>query len=311
MKYPMYSPIIESWVCNPRNFDLLGFCIVRQVLSQDEVYQIRQRIPKYFDRFGKEQRMLQPRQVLQIPELCSLAFKKKIVSSLKKAIGDPYIQWGDFQLKRNCFGGWHVDSGSESGCDYLFKSDYRFVKCGLFFQENSIKYGGGIDIRLFSHKLIYNRLPKVLKFFLIKFFLIFKKLLEHRLKIASGDFVFFDSRLAHTSSLPKNIELKDLDEKGVCNLTENNSKYILYWNACSQVSSAGFMKNTFKRSFLEEVLPKSEEIFFTDYASKRYPEDYPEYFRELMIENQLLMASPSERESKIHRKFLQDFFEIA
>jgi hypothetical protein len=98
--------------------------------------------------------------------------------------------------------------------------------------------------------------------------------------------------------------LSDLGEKGIVPLDELNSKYVLYWNACSNKFSKEFMKNTFNRAIFEEVLPGTKEVFFTDYASRIYPDEYPKSFISLVDKYKIKIASPSKREALVFKKLL-------
>jgi hypothetical protein len=304
----MYSDWIENFVTNPENFNFLGFTIVRGVLSKDEVIYFRKFISDNFVKLKINGRMLLPSHVMQIPQLYQLSLRQKVVDSLKCALGGSYRQFCDYNLRKNCFGGWHVDSGSEKGESYLLDKNYRFVKCGIFFQNNSKEYGGGIDFRLFSHKFLYNRLPKIFKIFLSRLYFVIKNKLSHQVIINPGDMVFFDSRLEHTSSLPQSIKLSEIGEGGVHYLEEINSKYVFYWNSCSEEYWESFMNNTFKRALLEEVLPGTKEVFFTDYASRIYPEEYPENFRCLVDQCKIKIASPTKRQAMVYQKLLKSVF---
>lgn len=301
MNYPNF---LESIFTNPKYFKLLGFNIVRNALTEEEVKRFRDSFPSIFEEESSGCRMLLPREILKKRELFLLPFRKKIVIALKKSFGDNYVQWGDFQLQRNCFGGWHADAGSEDNAQYLMKKDYAFAKCGIYFQENTKRFGGGIGIRFFSHQMNYGR-PEILRLLKAKFYRFFDNAMSHDVRINAGDFVFFDSRLMHTSTLPEGVTLSHLDNRGVYNLNKEVSKYVFYWNACSENSWKGFMYNSAVRSYTQEVIPGAEEIFFTDYCSRRYPDDYPKEFVDKICENGLNVATPNQRLAEISKELLQ------
>lgn len=301
----LYSKHIEKIVTNPKFFKLLGFTVLRSVLSPSEVRELRSRSIEWFGRHRPDGRMLLPRDILKINELYSLPFLSKIVSHLKLILGDNYVQWSDFQLQRNSFGGWHVDAGSENMRHYLFKKNYRFAKCGIYLQENSYEWGGGIGVRLFSHK-IYNSFPYFIRIQMARVYKLIKKFLEHYVIIHPGDFVCFDSRIEHSSRFPSSVSLSDISDYGTYPLAKEHSKYVFYFNACNQESSSDFMNNSLNRGYFEEYLPGSEEVFFADYLSRGFPEDYPEDFVEKVRINNLALATPPKKATIINKEFLKE-----
>lgn len=302
----MYPKLLENIITNPKWFKFFGFTIVRQILLPDEIKYLRKMASSWFKSLNSTGRMLLPRHVLQIKDLYELPLRQNIVNNLKIALGNNYVQWGDFQLQRNCFGGFHTDSGSENMAPYLLKKNYKFVKCGIYLQANSKLYGGGIAIRWFSHKLLYNNLPSPIKIMVHQLYKMLKNFLEHNVRINPGDLVFFDSRLLHASSLPSNVAVDDCDQYGQYHLEEAYAKYAFYWNACAEDSWKEFMINTFKRSYLEEVIPQAKEIFFTDYSSRRYPDEYPKDFVKLVTSHKLGFASPTARQAELSKKLLNE-----
>lgn len=205
--------------------------------------------------------MLLPRHVLKNPALYQSAFSPKVVQALKIALGAPYVQWMDFQIQRNMFGGWHIDAGSENNASYLSSKEYAFVKCGLFLQDTTKEFGGGIDVGLFSHYK-YKARSRIFKRVVNLGYTFLFPLFKHTLKINVGDFVFFDSRLLHSSSMPEKITLKDVRDYSVYPLPHENAKYVLYWNTCNSFSMEGFMTNSMIRALRDEYVPKAKEVFF-------------------------------------------------
>ena len=104
----------------------------------------------------------------------------------------------DFQIHRNLFGTWHVDSGAEKSAPYLHRKDYKFVKCGIYLQDNSKEWGGGIQLvpksHLFPIKTQIRKLDHKIKSIRDKFSLK-NNILD--VPIKAGDFLAFDSRLLH------------------------------------------------------------------------------------------------------------------
>jgi hypothetical protein len=285
-----YSAFIEKIVTNPKYFNILGFTIVRNVFTQDEVIHLREVSKGIFDKENPKQ-MLLPTHVANSPELNQVIFKPKIMTAFRMAFGDPYVQWGDFQVQRNMFGGWHTDAGSEKMAPYLYSKDYRFAKCGLFLQDNTQKWGGGIQIRLFS-TYIFNRFPSIIRIPLAKIYQGIMPLLEHTLLINKGDLVFFDSRLHHSSVYPDGAMIENSNYAETFDAPHEHSKYVLYWNACNQASISGFMRNSVIRGVVEEFMEsEGVEPFFLDYLSRSFPDDFDESFVKKVSDNKMIFAS--------------------
>lgn len=287
----MYNKFIEKIVTNPKFYNFLGFTIVRNTMDEAAITQLRDAMEEAFKTLSIDDRVLNPSDVLKFPEIYRAAFNKKIINCLKSTLGEKYITIPDYQVQRNSFGTWHVDSGSENLASYLYSKKYAFAKCGIFFQHNS-KYGGSIQIRWFSHFAMYNRLPFVFRKIIQKTYVLCKKLLTHTVKLNPGDFITFDSRLEHASVLPSGVKLDEINN-GYYPLDFDDSKYTLYWNACNIHSVDGFMLNSMRRSFFEEYIksPEKGRVYFSDYLSRYFPNDFPEEYIENAAEYNLHIAS--------------------
>ena len=51
-------------------------------------------------------------------------------------------------------GHWHKDTSAQlkAGHRFHFEPDYAMVQCALYFQDNSVEYGGGVDVIPGSHR---------------------------------------------------------------------------------------------------------------------------------------------------------------
>lgn len=211
----------------------------------------------------------------------------------------------DFNLQRNMFGtgrnqGWHVDSGSEGRASYLYNSDYRFLKSGIYLQDNSDEWGGGITVVPKGHKF-------PLKTFLFKNF-------DWRLKewknkkgieqnslnvpIEAGDFIAFDSRLPHTSTYPKKRQNAEMIGDSCYNMPEDKYKYVIYWNTTNRKSYSDlFLENSKSRAVREELnISSANEIFYTDYLRYHYPTSYNPRFVELVKVSKINIATLTQNE---------------
>ena len=81
--------------------------------------------------------------------------------------------------------------------DYLFSQEYKFYKVGIFLQDNSFNYGGGIDLKKSSHKSFKDFGKQTLNYSISTTLIVnFLKKIS-RVPLKSGDVIIFDSRLAH------------------------------------------------------------------------------------------------------------------
>ena len=145
-----------------KNFKKQGFIHGPAVFSEKEVFEARRLIEDRFVMIQKEinspfKRSLMPSEVISMPQVVKYCFSNKIVSALKEILGKNYYMFNDFNLQRNMFGvggkgGWHVDSDSEGLSSYLHRNDYKFVKCGIYFQDNTEERGGGIKVTPGCHR---------------------------------------------------------------------------------------------------------------------------------------------------------------
>src|SRR5262249_30974 len=139
----------------------------------------------------------------------------------------------------------------------LWDSHYRFGKVGIYLQDNTLEFGGGIDVAIGSHKAFRNLknllLSKIWTGLIHRAAskdLFYKKI---SVSIKAGSAVYFDSRLLHRSTPPASVELSEC-EKNVerVSLLEKQCKYTIYWECCTRNYSEAFLTNSQLRALLEE-----------------------------------------------------------
>lgn len=157
-----------------KEFARTGAVILRGLLSTAEVSSLRAVIHDAFaplDRRagGRFVRALSAEMALRIPRVMECVVHPRVVAALKTILEPEYAIIPDFHVHRNMhdftdttrsithlFGlvgpGWHHDAGSEGANPYLFDRNYRIVKCGLYLQDNTIEWGGGIETAPAGHK---------------------------------------------------------------------------------------------------------------------------------------------------------------
>jgi hypothetical protein len=248
---------------------------------------------------GSSKRYLNPSDVLQLCDVYLVPMRDKVVAALKAVLGDDYVMFADFQVQMNMFGGgakrgWHVDSGSEGRATYLMDPAYKFVKCGVFLQHNTLEWGGGIDVVPGGHRFpLRTSNPKLS--FRVKNLAneISRRFFPKMVKTAPGDFVFFDSRLPHTSTWPAKLGATDAVNSHLGQMPLDHTKFVIYWNSCQKTAAPGFIANSLRRAEQEEIRDGSPELYFSDFLSRRYPEDFPSDFRSAATAQRVAVATLS------------------
>ena len=280
-----------------------GFIIIPGVLHNRDVDSKRDLLNNIMRTMPKEKRMLVLSDIFGnnnlLDFLIEVQCNNKIVSILSQIFENEFYYINDSQIQCNMFGinpdSWHTDSASEknlSSGDYLHFPDYSFGKVGVYLQDNTINFGGGIDVIPKSHKIYkYFKGNKLLQYFYAE---LVAKILRYKVgkikltvPVKAGDAIFFDSRTIHRSSVPQSIKSemnkseKDAQRVSSLNIKPKNSKYALYWDVGSKEDSVRFLRNSCKRAMMEEIVyvDNIKELFYTDYLQYTYPDDYPSKYK--------------------------------
>lgn len=290
---------------NSNSYSKNGFTIIEEVLNEKEVLSLRASLYDHFNT-NKEKSFETIDYVLD-SKIAALFFNKKVVRRLKQIIGEEVVFINDFDLQYNAFGtggaaeGLHTDSNSEFSIKnkYLFRSDYMFGKIGLYLQDNTEEFGGGIDVVVRSHR-VWSRFPiPFLNYLFTRLYLKLHKINNKRrirVPIKAGSAVFFDSRLLHASSKPNDFDLTEEEAKAKrANLPSQNCKYTIYMDVCSPSGKNQFLDNAYKRALSEDRSVSESDSFFTKYLSFTFPEDFPDYYKTLADKNKIQVATLSKK----------------
>jgi hypothetical protein len=299
-----------------KQFDKYGYIQV-PALSQEEVKALRElALSTYRNIYGSYeesgQRFLSPLDIIENESLLNYILHDKAVQALKRILEASYTIIPDFQVQMGMYGlgtkgnGWHIDGGSEIPNSYMLEKNYRFVKCAFYLQDNTPENGGGIDIIPGRHRFDLRTGNKKIDFLLnLKMTELLKPFKAKRLPIKAGDFVAFDSRLPHRSSLMSDEHLKKYflqDGPSIMikkDAPEDKIKIVLFFNACRSEYAHYFIKHCEKRVMKEELNnPQRKELFYTHILSSRYPEGFPENFCQKIEKYQLKVASSNNDELK-------------
>ena len=288
-----------------------GFVQINNVIDSYTVQEIRHQLRILFEekkikRKGKITRFLSPNDIIENKLLIDTIFNIRVINTLKNGLAEDFFMIPDFMVQKNMFGnygkygGWHVDSNSEGSSKHLFDNDYRFVKCGIFLQDNTSSWGGGIDYLPQGH-LFPQKTGDFQKDMRTKNRDNMSKLRSHSKTLynKAGDFIAFDSRLPHASTEPKSLKEPDFKNNFVKNFPSNHDKYVIYWNACNKKTYADlFMIHTFNRCQQYEIEKENNpnnEYFFCEYLKRKFQQDYPSFFIQKVLENKINIPTLNEK----------------
>ena len=291
------------------SYESNGFVIIRGVLSRTEVKELREFLLEKSELHGNKRRLL-PGQTLLYPEIYRIQFRDKVIENLKSIIGPGLCYLPELHVQVNMFGfpGWHTDSASEMPAGYLLDDNYKFAKCGIFFQDNTSEWGGGIMVQPRGHKFPLKTKINKLDFFFKR---LSNKLFRDSCKInvgtQAGDMVIFDSRLPHASTVPGNMKGLSI---GPCDTIKGISKefykYVIYWNSADIQMSANYLKSGGQEKAIMQEHPKmGGDLFLADSRSRHFPEDYPDEYVNLTIKHSVKIASLSQKKCLEYKKLIQ------
>ena len=270
-----------------------GYIILKSIFNSNEIKIIREYIENKFElQKNPNLRNITSDNIINDKNLFQIFFEKEIVNNLKIIFENDLTYIPDFVIQINSFGqknnsykpGWHVDSASEKNATYLLNDDYDFAKMGIFLQDNTLDFGGGILLAPKAHKIYFKFLPSRLVLFIKKIQdKIFSKIRGKSILSEAGDVIIFDSRIPHASALPnlnKNIK-QSIEEKNKIDGLGDNSKYVFYCNVTNSKYSELFMKHSVDRR-----LNENNNKYF-DYVLRKFPDDYSDHFVEIMKKNNI------------------------
>jgi hypothetical protein len=298
------------------SFKKKGYALLKNAFSGNDVANIRSRLDQIFLEKG-EPKFLIASDIINEEIIVGAIFNEGVTNFLKEILGDRFVNYSDYMIHKNYYiidgDGWHLDCGSEGFTDYLLSPDYTYGKCGIYLQSNSVEYGGGVDVverghlyptRFFPRfflKMIDKILlsqkatrPMIFRHYLKKMVNMFRQRVNYKsIALQAGDFLFFDARLPHRSTLPsKKMNLKAGRHRNTLDLPRESSKYVIYWNSGKSNEFKDFpLMHSLRRSEVE-TSRAGGEVFFSDYSSLKYPDDYPESFVRIAEERSVTVLTP-------------------
>jgi hypothetical protein len=325
----MVAPLETEFVEN-------GKIWLKKVLPDNEVDNLREEIFQIFDAIEKRSsgkhsfNMLGPSITYWKQEIWEILFKEKLINALKTILEPEYYLIPDLHIQMNAFGlvnstifgipipnkyGWHIDAGSESISTDHLDPEYRLVKCGLYLQDNTPEYGGGIDIVPKSHKFPvssgFSTLDWQARRIRSKLGILFG---NKTLTIKKGDMVIFHSFLMHSGTHPRPSLLVDIrtaaKKNRMYSLPREHSKIVVYFNACRKKFATNFLRHNLAQAQKQVARANMGNIprgmSYCDEVSLQAAKGFPENFTELLRKNGIYMASLEGSELKEGLKLRQE-----
>ncbi|MEK9754730.1 MAG: phytanoyl-CoA dioxygenase family protein, partial [Rhodospirillaceae bacterium] len=229
-----------------------GYYIIRNVLDAGEVSALRELALAEHEkerarRGGAPFRSMLAPHVMQMPEFFRLMFRPSVVSALREIAGDDMYYVCNLTLSRDTCGlvkgrflgferyGWHVDSSEMGKLARFIRPDHRVVKIGIFLQDNTDEWGGGIDVVPGTH-----RFP--LRLDNVNLSYKFKTLRDQigiltrsiRAPIRAGDALVHDCNVQHRGTVPQkligNVTEAECRDGGFHDVPYEHSKLVMRWD---------------------------------------------------------------------------------
>lgn len=249
-----------------RDFYGKGYALMRGVLSEGEVSRLREICDAFYAE-NPDVPEMPASEFIQHPELARIPFRRDVVEELRGILGEDYVTYPNFIVRKGNYQPWHVDSGfSGPGKEYVWDPKYAHVQCVIYLQDNDPELGGGLEAVEGSHMPGLPVVPPnspVERLARAGLNRVARK--HHRIDGRAGDLVMWHARTMHRSTPPRRESPK--------------TKYGVFF-------SAGLNDPFFNTRYLTHLVAQSvqRENGSTQYhpryheiADLRWPESYPEH----------------------------------
>lgn len=279
---------------NSKFFEEKGYLLLNDYFTEIEIDNLREKIKQLSN--GNRNTFLFSSLCLSEKKIYEVIFNKKLIEVYREIIQDEVYLVPELHVQINMFPknnrhGWHYDGQSERENGYLKDPNRKFFRVGIYLQDNTVNYGGGIDIlnnRLFK-KLpfkINNRIEKLIIQFYASFF-------SKKVDTKKGSVIIFDSRLPHKGTFP----LKNPKEKNF------HDKYTIYFQIGNKEHCNNFIKKNIERMFINYGSDPATVKYFLDYLKLSFPNDFQSEFRSMLKENNINIMGSDEVDSNFFKEF--------
>jgi hypothetical protein len=282
-------------------FEDNGYLLLNDYFSELEIDNLRVKIKQLSN--GNRNTFLFTSLCLSEKKIYEVIFNKKLVELYKEIIQDEVYLVPELHVQINTFPknkrqGWHYDGQSERKHEYLKDPKRKFFRVGVYLQDNTEDYGGGIDI---LHNNLFKKLPfKIngrIEKLIIQFYAIF---FSKKADTKKGSIIIFDSRLPHKGTFP----LKNPIEKNF------HDKYTIYFQVGNKEHCKYFIKKNIERMFVHYESDPATVKYFLDYLKLSFPGDYQSEFKNMLKENNIKLMSSDEKDSNFFKEF-EKFLKIS
>lgn len=271
-----------------------GFVHLKSVISNNDI----SRLYELIKHPEKDSFVLDIDHLLRHPEIYSLQFNPKILSAVRGIFGEQFLVLNDVNIHAEQYyndrldKGWHIDAGGERLARYLFNGDYGCAKVGVYLKENSVEFGGGIDVevggqnsfRFFGDSTAGYALSLLAYFFDRAFISHFRR--KTILQIEPGDVVIFDSRLPHRSTPRKRVS------------NPKDQKKVIYWQVMKdEKNSQIYLIHSMRMA----ITDRNNFHHYINFLGYNFPSDYPVDYVERSKNEKINIASLSQIASAVYK----------
>ena len=265
---------------NKKDFFKYGYCVVRNVLTEDEIEEYKKNIKRISEQVNAKVVV----GIHNYKEYWSVIAHKRILEIVRKILGDNEIRYLYSAATRHEDKGswpysWHRDNPCRIfgvGADWSNKEIYNCVRVGLYLSSyDEIK--SGLNVIPFSHvkkytlanllRIFHHKTKTSNNFLITKIRNIFEKIIGKNIKTNPGDCVFFLAHLMHAGIPPSAMRDAIFLTYGTDNIHAHN--YINYWvkhrpsdtdgQVNEPINNVEEMKNFLKLNNIYLPLPKDKK----------------------------------------------------
>jgi hypothetical protein len=193
-----------------------GFVVVPNVLTAEQVEQLRSFLTRQFDsppqfpgdtaKTNASHPAVRFDICTRFPELRWLMIHPPLIATLRSILGDDFVLLPEMSAHDSGFGSWHADTGSQERAGHLFHldPDFLMLEAAFYLQDNG-PYGGGLDVIPGSHLERDKSLPEhrdLLTRTKLTLDVWGVRKAGYSIPSRAGDLVLFDFRIQHRATAP-------------------------------------------------------------------------------------------------------------
>lgn len=141
---------------NADQFNEQGFTVVRDFLTGDEVSELRSICDQYLLHDHDAETEIPAGDLLQIDGFSEVLFSDRMKAAITGILSADFGFYPNFVVRLNRYTVWHIDNGFMSSfheqADHLASPGFRHAQCIIYLQDNNADTGGGLDVRVGSHR---------------------------------------------------------------------------------------------------------------------------------------------------------------